>query len=186
MTATWKTAVDSCWQLMTASDSCYDISIIIYSLRLISMPNFSSIRWSGAEILKSDLNNSFRQRDRQPFRDKGLLWGQSQKLLSCKTLIKIIKSYPNFEGFNLSIEVEGLWYCFLTSCNICVLTQEWWIYECAFQKSLNMLCFSDLSNNHHLGKFCYNCDINLHYEQIQIFLWTWLNLEKYSPPHELS
>ena len=55
---------NSCWQLMTAVDSCSDISIIIYSLRLISMPNFSSIRWSGAEILSIEVRfEQFCRRD---------------------------------------------------------------------------------------------------------------------------
>ena len=46
---------NSCWQLMTAVDSSSDISIIIYSLRLINEPNFIWIRWSGAEILRFEV-----------------------------------------------------------------------------------------------------------------------------------
>ena len=44
---------NSCWQLMTAIDSCSDISIMIYILRWLSVPNFISIRWSGAESFSS-------------------------------------------------------------------------------------------------------------------------------------
>ena len=77
------TAVNSCWQLMTADDICFDISIIIY---ILSVPNFSWIRWLGTELLSSKVRNEEfcrrdrqRNRDRQTLRDTGLQQGQSQK-----------------------------------------------------------------------------------------------------------
>ena len=70
---TWKTAVDGCWQLMTAVDSCSDIIIIIYSLRFISIPNFSSIRWSVAEILRFEVRiEQFWQTDRDTDRHRDI------------------------------------------------------------------------------------------------------------------
>ena len=41
-------AVNSCWQLLTAYDSCYKKSlngIFIYPLKLIPVPNFRSLGW---------------------------------------------------------------------------------------------------------------------------------------------
>ena len=43
------------WHENTAVASCSDISIIIYSLRLINEPNFIWIRWSGADILRFEV-----------------------------------------------------------------------------------------------------------------------------------
>ena len=72
-------------QLLTANDSCSVISIMIYILRLISMPNFSSIRWSGAELFSSKVKiEEFClteiERDRDSFRDIGVRPGSDTKI----------------------------------------------------------------------------------------------------------
>ena len=47
----FSSAVNSCYQLLTADDSCYEKKlneIFIYPLRLIPVPNFSSVGCLGA------------------------------------------------------------------------------------------------------------------------------------------
>ena len=49
----FSSAVNSCYQLLTADDSCYEKKlngIFIYSLKLISIPNFSSPGCLGAKL----------------------------------------------------------------------------------------------------------------------------------------
>ena len=79
---------NSCWQLMTAVDSCSDINIMIYILRLISVPNFIWIRGSGTEILRFKVRieeywQTWRQRERHWDRHYylRLLRGLSQKVM---------------------------------------------------------------------------------------------------------
>ena len=99
---------NSCWQLMTAVDSCSDISIMIYILRWLSVPNFSSIRWSGAELFSSKvrieelcLRHRHIQRYRAPLRlVPTIFWS--------KPNTKVMKSLGKNNKIVVNAEASGL------------------------------------------------------------------------------